>query len=121
MPRAVSKCVIAPLCGREGRCAFNAVVADVGARYRGGLNDMLVAGDLDIGPISLVEYLRNADDLVLLPDLARSADLPASAERVDGYTKELAKLFVERLNRDRLLPAIDFVFSRVDDQIAIEV
>ena len=34
------------------------------------LNDMLVAGDLDIGPISLVEYLRNADDLVLLPDLA---------------------------------------------------
>jgi len=37
------------------------------------LNDMLVAGDLDIGPISLVEYLRNADDLVLLPDLAVGA------------------------------------------------
>ena len=34
------------------------------------LNDMLVAGDLDIGPISLVEYLRHADDLVLLPDVA---------------------------------------------------
>ena len=37
------------------------------------LNDMLVAGDLDIGPISLVEYLRNADELVLLPDLAVGA------------------------------------------------
>jgi chorismate dehydratase len=34
------------------------------------LNAALVAGDLDIGPISLVEYLRHADDLLLLPDLA---------------------------------------------------
>ena len=40
------------------------------------LNDMLVAGDLDIGPISLVEYLRNADDLVLLPDIAIGSDGP---------------------------------------------
>ncbi len=40
------------------------------------LNDMLVRGDLDIGPISLVEYLRNADDLVLLPDLAVGSDGP---------------------------------------------
>src|SRR4051812_4301383 len=40
------------------------------------LNDMLVQGDLDIGPISLVEYLRNADDLVLLPDLAVGSDGP---------------------------------------------
>jgi chorismate dehydratase len=40
------------------------------------LNDMLVAGGLDIGPISLVEYLRNADDLVLLPDLAVGSDGP---------------------------------------------
>ena len=40
------------------------------------LNDMLVRGDLDIGPISLVEYLRNADQLVLLPDLAVGSDGP---------------------------------------------
>ncbi len=40
------------------------------------LNDMLVAGDLDIGPISLVEYLRNPDDLVLLPDIAIGSDGP---------------------------------------------
>ena len=40
------------------------------------LNDMLVAGELDIGPISLVEYLRNASDLVLLPELAVGSDGP---------------------------------------------
>lgn len=40
------------------------------------LNQALVAGDLDIGPISLVEYLRNADDLLLLPDLAVGSDGP---------------------------------------------
>ncbi|WP_425586967.1 menaquinone biosynthetic enzyme MqnA/MqnD family protein [Streptomyces violaceusniger] len=40
------------------------------------LNDLLVRGDLDIGPISLVEYLRNADDLVALPDIAVGCDGP---------------------------------------------
>lgn len=40
------------------------------------LNDALVAGDLDIGPISLVEYLRHADELVLLPDVAVGSDGP---------------------------------------------
>ena len=33
-------------------------------------------GELDIGPISLVEYLRHADDLLLLPDLAVGSDGP---------------------------------------------
>jgi len=40
------------------------------------LNDALVAGELDVGPISLVEYLRHAEDLVLLPDLAVGSDGP---------------------------------------------
>lgn len=40
------------------------------------LNDMLVRGDLDIGAISLVEYLRNADELVVLPDIAVGSDGP---------------------------------------------
>jgi chorismate dehydratase len=40
------------------------------------LNDALVAGDLDIGPISLVDYLRHADSLLLLPDLAVGSDGP---------------------------------------------
>lgn len=40
------------------------------------LNRLLVDGHLDIGPISLVEYLRNADDLLLLPDIAVGSDGP---------------------------------------------
>ncbi|GAA5177448.1 menaquinone biosynthesis protein [Rugosimonospora acidiphila] len=40
------------------------------------LNDDLVEGRLDIAPISLVEYLRHADELLLLPDLAVGSDGP---------------------------------------------
>ncbi|MGX7677645.1 menaquinone biosynthetic enzyme MqnA/MqnD family protein [Jatrophihabitans sp. DSM 45814] len=40
------------------------------------LNQMLVDNQLDIGPISLVEYLRNADELLLLPDIAVGSDGP---------------------------------------------
>jgi chorismate dehydratase len=40
------------------------------------LNAALVAGDLDIGPISLVEYLHHTDELLLLPDLAVGSDGP---------------------------------------------
>lgn len=38
------------------------------------LNERLVSGDLDVGPISLVEYLRHADELRLIPDIAVAAD-----------------------------------------------
>jgi hypothetical protein len=37
---------------------------------------MLVEGGLDIGPISLIEYLRHADDRLLLQDLAVGSDGP---------------------------------------------
>ena len=40
------------------------------------LSAALVDGRLDIGPISLVEYLRHSDDLLLLPDLAVGSDGP---------------------------------------------
>lgn len=40
------------------------------------LNDALVAGDLDISAISLVEYLRHADELLVLPGLAVGSDGP---------------------------------------------
>jgi len=40
------------------------------------LNAALVAGTLDIGPISLVEYLRHTEKLLLLPDLAVGSDGP---------------------------------------------
>jgi chorismate dehydratase len=40
------------------------------------LNGLLLAGDLDIGPISLVPALQNHRDLVVLPDIAVGSDGP---------------------------------------------
>ncbi|MEU6058525.1 menaquinone biosynthesis protein [Streptomyces sp. NPDC047097] len=40
------------------------------------LSEQLVRGDLDIGPVTLVEYLRHADELVAFPDLAVGCDGP---------------------------------------------
>src|SRR6059036_2944270 len=40
------------------------------------LNDLLVAGELDVSVISAVEYARHTKELVLLPDLAISCDGP---------------------------------------------
>jgi len=79
------------------------------------LSDRLVAGDLDVAPISLVEYLRNASSLRLLPDIAVGSDGPVMScvlvsqvplEELDGElvalgstsrtTVELAKLVLEQ-------------------------
>ncbi|MFE1766598.1 menaquinone biosynthetic enzyme MqnA/MqnD family protein [Streptomyces angustmyceticus] len=40
------------------------------------LSEQLVRGELDIAPITLVEFLRAADDLVAFPDLAVGCDGP---------------------------------------------
>jgi chorismate dehydratase len=40
------------------------------------LSAQLVDGDLDIGPVTLMEYLRHADELVALPDIAVGCDGP---------------------------------------------
>jgi chorismate dehydratase len=40
------------------------------------LNDALVGGELDIGPISLISALCHASDLVVLPDFAVGSDGP---------------------------------------------
>ncbi|GAA2787016.1 menaquinone biosynthetic enzyme MqnA/MqnD family protein [Streptomyces showdoensis] len=57
------------------------------------LSEQLVRGDLDVGPITLVEYLRHADDLVALPDIAVGCDGPVMScvivsqrplDRLDG-------------------------------------
>jgi chorismate dehydratase len=57
------------------------------------LNDALVRGELDIAPISLVEFLRHADELVALPDIAVGCDGPVMScvivsqvplDRLDG-------------------------------------
>jgi chorismate dehydratase len=59
------------------------------------LNAALVAGDLDIGPISLVEYLRHTDELLLLPDLAVGSDGPVLSVNLVS-TKPLAELDSDR-------------------------
>ena len=46
------------------------------------LNAALVAGELDLGPISLLEYLRHRDELLLLPDLAVGSDGPVQSVNV---------------------------------------
>ncbi|MCK7623630.1 menaquinone biosynthesis protein [Streptomyces sp. RS10V-4] len=57
------------------------------------LSEQLVRGDLDIAPITLVEFLRAADDLVAFPDLAVGCDGPVMScvivsqkplDRLDG-------------------------------------
>ncbi|MBZ6477368.1 menaquinone biosynthetic enzyme MqnA/MqnD family protein [Streptomyces griseocarneus] len=57
------------------------------------LSERLVQGDLDIAPVTLVEFLRNADDLVALPDIAVGCDGPVMScvivsqlplDRLDG-------------------------------------
>jgi chorismate dehydratase len=51
----------------------------------------LVGGGLDIGPITLVEYLRHADDLLLLPNLAVGSDGPVLSVNLIS-TRPLAEL-----------------------------
>lgn len=57
------------------------------------LSEKLVQGDLDIGPITLVEFLRHADQLVAFPDIAVGCDGPVMScvlvsqvplDRLDG-------------------------------------
>ncbi|SCL58127.1 futalosine synthase [Micromonospora citrea] len=55
------------------------------------LSAALVAGDLDIGPISQVEYLRHADELLLLPDLAVGSDGPVLSVNIVS-TRPLTEL-----------------------------
>lgn len=57
------------------------------------LSTQLIQGGLDIGPVTLVEYLRHADELVALPDIAVGCDGPVMScvivsqlplDRLDG-------------------------------------
>ncbi|MBW8090244.1 MULTISPECIES: menaquinone biosynthetic enzyme MqnA/MqnD family protein [Streptomyces] len=78
------------------------------------LSDLLVRGDLDIGPISLVEYLRSADDLVALPDIAVGCDGPVMScvivsqrplEQLDGARVALGSASRTSVRLARLLLA----------------
>ena len=71
------------------------VPADLVTGTPAELNDLLVAGELDVSVISAVEYARHAGALVLLPELAVSCDGPVQSvalfsrqpvEKLDGRT-----------------------------------
>ncbi|OEV03331.1 menaquinone biosynthetic enzyme MqnA/MqnD family protein [Streptomyces oceani] len=76
------------------------------------LGEQLVRGELDIGPVSLVEFLRNADDLVVLPDIAVGCDGPVMSceivsrvplERLDGARTALGSTSRTSVRLARLL------------------
>jgi chorismate dehydratase len=71
------------------------------------LNDALVRGDLDIGPISLVEYLRHADELLLLPGLAVGSDGPVLSVNLVSKSPlhELRKVALGSTSRTSVLLA----------------
>jgi chorismate dehydratase len=61
------------------------------------LNDLLVAGELDMSVISAIEYARHGKDLLLLPDLAISCDGPVRSVAL------FSKRAVERLGGSTVL------------------
>ncbi|MDB1090239.1 menaquinone biosynthesis protein [Streptomyces sp. ACA25] len=76
------------------------------------LSERLVAGDLDIGPVTLVEYLRHADRLVALPDIAVGCDGPVMScvlvsqlplDRLDGARVALGSTSRTSVRLARLL------------------
>lgn len=60
------------------------------------LSEQLIRGDLDIGPVTLVEYLRNADDLVAFPGIAVGCDGPVMSCVI------VSQLPLDRLDRARV-------------------
>lgn len=84
------------------------------------LSDQLVNGDLDIGPITLVEFLRNADQLVALPDIAVGCDGPVMSceivsrvplDQLDGAKVALGSTSRTSVRLARLLLAERFGVS----------
>lgn len=76
------------------------------------LSEQLVNGDLDIGPITLVEFLKNADELVALPDIAVGCDGPVMSceivsrvplEQLDGARVALGSTSRTSVRLARLL------------------
>src|SRR5256712_7113738 len=61
------------------------------------LNDVLIAGELDVSVISAIEYARHARDLVLLPDHAISCDGPVQSVAL------FSKVAVARLDQATVL------------------
>ncbi|SJZ67984.1 menaquinone biosynthetic enzyme MqnA/MqnD family protein [Selenihalanaerobacter shriftii] len=66
--------------------------ADITAGPPAELNEMFLRGEIDITPISAIEYARNFDDCYILPDLAIASDGPV------GSLFLFSELEIEELN-----------------------
>ncbi|MFI0980155.1 menaquinone biosynthetic enzyme MqnA/MqnD family protein [Streptomyces sp. NPDC021093] len=60
------------------------------------LSEQLIRGELDIAPVTVVEFLRNADDLVAFPDLAVGCDGPVMSCVI------VSKVPLEQLDKARV-------------------
>ncbi|ONK12235.1 menaquinone biosynthesis protein [Streptomyces sp. MP131-18] len=78
------------------------------------LGERLVNGELDIGPVSLVDFLDHADELVALPDIAVGCDGPVMScvivsqvplDRLDGARVALGSTSRTSVRLARLLLA----------------
>ncbi|MRH92330.1 menaquinone biosynthesis protein [Nocardia sp. SYP-A9097] len=76
------------------------------------LSDSLVSGALEIGPISLYEFLRHSDELIMLPDIAIGSDGPVMScliiskvplEQLDGARVALGSASRTSIQLARLL------------------
>ncbi|WP_193318141.1 MULTISPECIES: menaquinone biosynthetic enzyme MqnA/MqnD family protein [Streptomyces] len=76
------------------------------------LGERLVAGELDLGPVSLMDYLRHADELVPLSDIAVGCDGPVMScvivsqvplDRLDGARVALGSTSRTSVRLARLL------------------
>ena len=55
----------------EGKVDINAQIIK---GFPNQLNSLLAAGDLDISPISSIEYARHQDEYLLLPDICLNSE-----------------------------------------------
>jgi chorismate dehydratase len=93
------------------------------------LSAQLIRGDLDIGPVTLMEYLKHSDELVALPDIAVGCDGPVMScvivsqvplEQLDGArvalgsTSRTSVRLAELLLADRHGVAPDYFTSAPD-------
>lgn len=61
------------------------------------LSDALICGDLDVSPISLAEYLRHSEELLLLPNIAIGSNGPALSCNL------FSQVPIEELNHKEIL------------------
>ncbi len=71
------------------------------------LNAKLIAGELDISPISSIEYAKHSEDLILLPDISISSNGPVKSILL------VSKLLIEELGAEKIATTTASATSRI--------